>query len=48
MDEEKSAVAKQLRVSGSLAQMRLSESKLVVGLVSKAISNYPPGGNEIT
>lgn len=47
-DDEKRKVAKQLRDAGGPAKITLDDAKLLMGLVSKHISNYPPGGDDMS
>lgn len=40
-------MANQLRDTEGPTHIPLDQAKLMMGLVDKAVSNYPPGGEEI-
>lgn len=47
-DDKKRTVAKQLRDAGGPVHISLAESKLLMGPFGRNISNYPPGGDDIS
>lgn len=46
-DEEKIRMAKQLRDASGPAHIPLEQTKLLMGIVDKSVSKYPPGGDDI-
>lgn len=47
-DDEKNKVAHQLRDAGGPAHIDIANARLLVQLVGSAVSNYPPGGDDVS